>query len=129
MEVNIFDPNYVQKQQVASLQNMAAQQNALRAQLYQQASADWVTTNVRNRDLGLAIAPLPTPPKKIVVTDDGQWTETPFDTLQPPVLPPLAAQLPSGSLRPSGPIPPDRTDQLIGMLQVVNAKLDALLAR
>jgi hypothetical protein len=129
MDSNIFDPQYVQKQQVASLQQMAAQQNALRVQLYQQASTDWVTTNLRNRDLNLPVTPPPTMPKKIVVSDAGDWLEVPFDNLQVPVLPAPTVGLPSGSLRPSGSVPPDRTDQILAALQLLNGKLDTLLNR
>jgi hypothetical protein len=129
VDLNIFDPQYVQKQQVASLQRMAAEQNALRVQLYQQASADWITTNLRNRDINQPISPAPSAPKKIVVGDAGDWQEMPFDNLQPPILPAPVAPLPSGSLRPAGLVPPDRTDQIIAILQVLNAKLDALLGK
>lgn len=130
MDLGIFDPQYVQKQQVASLQRMAAEQNALRVQLYQQASADWITANLRNRDLGLPLQPVPTAPKKITVDEQGNWTEGPFDSLQPPVLPAPVTPLPSGSLRPSpSALPPDRLDQIIAILAVLNSKLEALAPR
>ena len=130
MDLNIFDPQYVQKQQVASLQRMAAEQNALRVQLYQQASADWVTTNLRNRDLGLALSALPAAPKKILVGDDGEWREAAFDDLQPPTLPAPVTPLPaSNSLRATVNVPPDRTDQILAILAVLNDKLDTLVKR
>jgi hypothetical protein len=128
METNIFDPEYVQKQQVASLQRMAAEQNALRVQLYRQASADWVTTNTHNRDLGLPITPLPVMPKKIVVSDAGDWSEVAFDDLYAPVLPAPVVAPSSGSLRPAGMVPPDRLDQVLAALERLNQKLDAVLA-
>jgi hypothetical protein len=127
METDIFDPRYVQKQQVLSLQRMAAEQNNLRVQRYQQASADWITANMRNRDMGLPIGELPTIPKKIAVSDQGDWTEAAFDDLQAPVLP-TPVVVPSGSLRAAVPAV-DRLDQVLAALQYMNSKLDTLLSR
>jgi hypothetical protein len=127
MDLDIFDPQYVQKQQVANLQRMAAEQNNLRVQRYKQASADWIAANLRNRDIGLPISELPTIPKKIVVSDEGEWTEVPFDDLQAPVLP-APVVVPSGSIRASLPAP-DRLDQVLAALQYMNSKLDKLLSR
>lgn len=126
MGTNIFDPDYVQKQQVLSLQRMAAEQNALRIQLYTQASGDWVLANTLNRDKGLPIAKLPAMPKKIVVGDDGQWTETAFLELVPPVLPPEVPPATTGSIRATGNVPPDRLDQVLSILRLFNDKLDAI---
>jgi hypothetical protein len=128
LDTNIFDPDYVQKQQVASLQAMAAQQNAVRVQAYTGQCANWVTVNLRNRDLGVPLAAVPVVPKKIVVSDAGEWTELPFADLQPPVLPAPVAVAPATGLRPAGPVPPDRLDQVIAILGVLNDKLDRLLA-
>jgi len=128
IDTNIFDPAYVQKQQVASLQRMAAEQNALRLQLYQQASADWITANLRNRELSLPISPVPPIPKKIVVSDSGDWTEIPFDGLQTPVLPAPVPVAPNTGLRPTSAVPPDRLDQVIAILGIFNDKLDRILA-
>jgi hypothetical protein len=129
VELNIFDPQYVQKQQVASLQRMAAEQNALRVQLYQQACTDWVATNLRNRDLSLPLSPAPAAPKKILVSEAGDWLEAAFDNLQAPALPAAATPLPSGSLRATVNVPADRTDQVLAMLQAINSKIEALLGR
>ena len=129
MDLSIFDPQYVRKQQTASLQRMGAEQNALRVQLYQQACTDWVATNLRNRDLGLPLSPAPAPPKKIVVSEAGDWLEAAFDDLQVPVLPAPVTLLPSGSLRAAVNVPPDRTDQILSILQVLNSKIEALLGR
>jgi len=128
VDISIFDPDYVQKQQVASLQRMAAEQNALRVQRYQQASTDWITANLRNRDLGLPLSPLPVVPKKIVVSDSGDWSEVPFDGLDAPVLPAPVLASGSGSIRATTNVPPDRLDQVIAILSVLNDKLDRLLA-
>jgi hypothetical protein len=68
-DINIFDPDYVQKQQLANLRRQADAQNAQREQQYKQASADWRTTNARNQELGLGITPLPTKPLRIEVTN------------------------------------------------------------
>jgi hypothetical protein len=128
-DTNIFDPDYVKKQQLASLQRMAAEQNSLRVQLYTQASADWIAANVINRDKGLPIAALPTVPKKITVSDAGEWTEAPFADLVAPVLPPVQKLPGDGhSIAASNP-PADRTDQVLACLRVLNAKLDALMAK
>ena len=129
MDLSIFDLDYVQKQQVASLQRTAAEQNAIRVQLFRQASSDWVTTNVRNRELGLPLTPATVPPKKIVVTDAGEWTEAPNTELQSPVLPADPGPAKSSPLRATVNLPADRTDQIIQILQKLNGKLDSLLAK
>jgi hypothetical protein len=127
MDINIFDPQYVQKQQVANLQRMAAEQNSMRVQRYKQASSDWVANNIHNRELGLPVTDLPIIPRKIVVTDDGEWKEVAFNDLQPPVLPaPVMAQ--SSPLRAAIPAV-DRLDQVLAALQYMNSKLDTLLSR
>jgi hypothetical protein len=129
LDISIFDPQYVQKQQTANLQAMAAQQNAQRLQTYTGQCATWVTNNLRNRDLGLPLTAVPTIPNQITVADDGTWTEAPFvPPLQPPVLPPPVAPLPdAGKIAATTNVPPDRIDQVIAILQLFNTKLDTLL--
>lgn len=122
-EINIFDPQYVQKQQAASLQRMAAEQNAARVQGYRSACDAWVATNTRNRDLGLPITPVPVIPRKIVVTDEGEWKEEAFTDLVTPVLPPpVVAQ--SSPLR-AATLAKYRIDQLLAQ----NGAIYALLAK
>lgn len=118
MELNIFDPQYVQKQQIASLQQMAANQNALRVQAFQTACANYLSTQGK--------APVPVIPKKITVDEAGNWTEATFPDLVVPALPDPSPS--TGSLRPSVPVV-DRTDQIIAILGVMNAKLDALAGK
>jgi hypothetical protein len=128
MSPNPFDPNYVQRQQTVSLQAMAEQQNDIRLQAYQGQCSTWTAVNLLNRDRGLPIAPVPAMPRKIVVSDAGEWTEEMFPGLQPPVLP--APVIPPGdghSLRASA--GPDRLDQILAVLGVLNAKLDALAGK
>lgn len=126
MDISVFDPDYVQKQQVASLRRQADTQNGLRLGLYQQASADWITSNMRNRDLGLAITPQPTPPKLIVVSDAGVWSEVEWSQLKAPELPaPVITQ--STGLRPDpSKVPPDRIDQVIQGLGFIFAEVKSL---
>jgi hypothetical protein len=127
MAIDIFDPQYVQKQQVLSLQRMAADQNTMRVQNYKQVAADWVAANIVNRDRGVPISALPTIPKKIVVDDAGNWFEVNFEDLSAPVLPPqVVAQ--SSPLRSATPAV-DRLDQVLAALQYMNSKLDKLLSR
>lgn len=127
MDINIFDPDYVKNQQTASLQRMAAEQNALRVQQYKQASADWITTNIRNRDIGLPITALPTIPRKIVVTDAGEWTEAPFSELQPPALPlPVAA---AGTPWKVGTTDESQHAQVLACLKLIYADLQAIKAK
>ena len=130
MESDIFDPNYVKKQQTASLRRMAAEQNALRVERFNQARADWIATNVHNRDLGLPITAVPIVPKRIVVDDEGEWTEVPFADLSAPVLPPAVPPQTGNPLTKLNPqAETDRHAQLLAVLTMLNSKLDTLLLR
>lgn len=116
MDLGIFDPQYVQKQQVASQQQMAAQQNALRVAAFNQACSDYIQSYGK--------APVPTVPKKIVVDPvTGSWSEASFSELSVPSLPTPAAT--TGTLLPFGQ-PVDRIDQIIAILKVMNDKIDGL---
>jgi hypothetical protein len=125
---DIFSPDYVQKQQVASLQRMAAEQNAARVQGYKLACDNWLQANSRNRDLGLPITPVPVIPKKITVGEDGEWFEAPFTDLAAPALPTPVIPPSSGSLRAAVP-PVDRTDQLLAQNAVMYALLQRIAAK
>jgi hypothetical protein len=127
VEINIFDPDYVQKMQVASLQTQADAQNALHLQLYQQACSDWINTNSINRDRSLAITPAPAKPQKQVVSDTGVTTLVDWTELQTPVLPALVLA-PSTALKATV-TTPDRIDQIIAALGVLNGKLDKIAAK
>jgi hypothetical protein len=127
MDLNVFDPKYVQSLQVASLQRMASEQNALRVQRFQQASADWITGNIRNRDMGLAPTEKPAIPKKIVVDPEtGDWSDGAFDNLLQPELPaPVVVK--SGSIANPAAAQPDRLDQALYCIGIAVDKLDQIL--
>jgi hypothetical protein len=131
-----FDPDVVRKQGIAVLIKMAEQTNELRQQQYDGQCAQWITVNVRNRELGLPLTPLPIVPKLITVDTTGEWWETP-QALPAPVLPPETPPQTGGSLRPPiGAVPPDRVDKIIafcnyqaGVMEILNDKLDKVLAK
>jgi hypothetical protein len=134
MTSNPFDPEVVRKQQIANLIRMADQQNQINRERYEGQSKNWVEVNMRNRELGLPLSPLPIVPKLITVDANGEWWETP-QSLPMPTLPPPVPPQTGGSLRPPAgtPLPPDRLDQVIaylsyqeGLLKMVLERIDAI---
>ena len=123
MDTNVFDPDWVNQQRIASLRKQADDQNSLHLQQYNGAAADWVTNNLRNRDLGLPITAVPTPPAKIVVDDSGNDSRIDWPGLQPPILPPPVLNTGTGGIRATAGLPPDRIDQILAMLRAIGAKL------
>lgn len=125
---NIFSPNYIQQQNVESLRRQAKDQNNMRLALYQSASVDWITNNLRNRDMGLTITDKPTKPKRIEVSDAGVWSEGEWVGLTEPELPaPVLTR--SESLRPDpSKVPPDRIDQVIQGLGLLYTEIKSIQA-
>jgi hypothetical protein len=124
MDTNIFDPNYVQQQQIASLQRLASEQNNFRVQRYKQQCADWIAANIINRDRNLPFTDLPPIPRKVVISDEGNWEESTFPDLLPPTLP-TPVVVPSGSIKSPTPAP-DRLDQVLAILKYFNQRFDTL---
>jgi hypothetical protein len=131
-----FDPEVVREQQIAALIEMAKQQNVINRQRYDGQSAEWIKVNIRNRELGLPLTPVPIVPKQITIDEKGEWWETP-QSLPAPILPPETPPQTGGSLRPPiGAVPPDRVDKIIafcnyqaGVMEILSDKLDKVLAK
>ena len=87
MGLDIFSPIIVAANQLEALRKQAKLINEQRTKQYEQACKDWIETNVHNRDIGIAITPLPYIPKIVVVTDDGVWTEEVNTAADIPTLP------------------------------------------
>lgn len=113
-----FDPDYVKKNTILSLQKQADDENALRLQAFNNACIVYFREGAK--------APVPVIPNKVYIDlNTGQRSESTWPGLVVPTLPPPV--LSTGSPVPTTTVP-DRTDQIIAMLKIMNDKLDRLLA-
>lgn len=86
----MFDWQTLRKEIYQKMLAAAADRNLAAVAAYKDKCANWIEVNVRNREMGLAITPVPTVPKKEVIQDTGSEFVTvyeEFTDLQPPVLP------------------------------------------
>lgn len=82
---------------------------------YERQRTEWVENNIRNREMGLSLTPIPVPPKHTIVSIEGlslKQEETLDPNLKPPVLPPPA----KGTSTPISTQAPATTDAMLAML-------------
>lgn len=123
-DIDIFDPQYVQKTRIAKLKAQAKVENDARLAAYLDRCKTWVAVNTQNRAVGAPISNAPTPPLYWVVTDDGQDYQRPWEGLAVPVLPAENQEPVKGAI--AAPGVPSQLDQVLACLKVLNQKIDAI---
>ena len=102
--------------------------------LYRQASQDWITTNVINRDNGLPITPFtrPVPARVVFGTDENgtlSQTSSPDPSIKAPELPPAAPKQPSTPFRTTAPYADAAEQAVMGQILQFVAETNAAVAR
>lgn len=128
---DFFSTDYIKLLNIFQRQQYAVKFNSDNRASFLLASQNWIDSNIVNRSNNLPISIKPVMPLELVVEDDGKEYTRVFSDLKDPVLPeqnekPSAA---SGFGIPSTNLPPDRLDQVMGMLRVLNDKLDQILKK
>lgn len=129
---DFFASNYIEQVHIFDRQQKAIHDNKELHDKYAQAAQNWIDANITNRAVGLPISAKPQMPLELIVEDNGNEHLSPFSDLKVPELPPLGNTPPSATSGfgiPTTNLPPDRTDQMVGMLRILNDKLDILLAK